>query len=377
MTLSRSTVQVCQPGRPIVPVAGAYVGVSLHNHSACSRETLDFVPGIARRIPLVATLFEAGLTKYLRDNGTPLDFDEAFWRPPLEPAAVVDSERSAIAERLDLPALVALTDHDTLEGPRALSADPARAVPFSFEWTVPFGDSVLHLGVHNIAASRADAVHRELAACTKAQTRRPAIDLLAWLAEDPETFVIVNHPLWDLWSIGALRHEAALLSFLRRHRGYVHALELNGYRRWSENVRVLPLAEGFDLSLVAAGDRHGCRPSTMLTLAPVASFADFASWLRAGGPTTCLILPEYFDPLPARILQGARDVLGEHPHRVGMQRWIDRVFVVERGREIPVSTVWPHGGPLWLRTLVSVARLLGSDSLRPVYRLALAPEQVS
>jgi predicted metal-dependent phosphoesterase TrpH len=351
--------------------------MSLHNHSNCSKETLDFVPGIARRIPLVATLFEAGLAKYLRENGRPLDFDEAFWRPPLEPAAVVESERAAIEATLGRPALVAVTDHDTIEGPRTLAADRARAVPFSFEWTVPVGGSVLHLGVHNLPPAHAAAVHRELTTYTRGQGRRPLEDLLAWIAGMPETFVIVNHPYWDLWSVGSRRHEATLLAFLRRHRAFVHALELNGYRPWSENARALPLAEGFDLPLVAAGDRHGCLPSSMFTLSPAASFSEFGAHLRAGGATTCVILPEYADPLPARILQGVRDALGEHSHRLDSRCWTDRVFVVEQGREIPVSELWPHGGPWWLRSLVWVTRALGSDSLRPVYRLAWSLEQVS
>src|SRR5262245_25814362 len=94
--------------------------VSLHCHSECSRETLEFIPRIARQIPVVASLFEQSLADYQSEHGRPLDFSEWYWRPPVTPAGVIDSEQAQSERRLDLPGLVSLTDHDTVEGPLTL-----------------------------------------------------------------------------------------------------------------------------------------------------------------------------------------------------------------------------------------------------------------
>src|SRR5262245_29656706 len=96
--------------------------VSLHGHSECSRETLEFIPRIARQIPVVSRYFERSLRDYHNENGRPLNFGEWYWRPPVTPQGYVESERSQLEERLDLPGFVSLTDHDTVEGPRTLRA---------------------------------------------------------------------------------------------------------------------------------------------------------------------------------------------------------------------------------------------------------------
>src|ERR1700722_9127548 len=138
--------------------------VSLHGHSECSRETLEFIPRVARQIPVVATCFERGLVEYQSQQGRPLDFREWYFRPPVSPAAVIDSEQAQSELRLDLPGLVSLTDHDTVEGPRSLRASGRADIPLSFEWSVPFERSLFHLGVHGIAPASIDATMRALVA---------------------------------------------------------------------------------------------------------------------------------------------------------------------------------------------------------------------
>src|SRR5579862_4387041 len=96
---------------------GMRAAVSLHSHSECSRETLEFIPRFATRIPVIANCYERGLVAYERDQGRPLKFVDWYFRPPVTPAAVVDSEQAQLEQRLDLPGLVSLTDHDTIEGP--------------------------------------------------------------------------------------------------------------------------------------------------------------------------------------------------------------------------------------------------------------------
>jgi hypothetical protein len=339
--------------------------VSLHSHSDRSREKLEFVPAVARRLPVVASLFERGLAAYERVHKRPLDFSRAYWRPPLAPADVIASEREQIERRFDRHALVSLTDHDTIDGPRTLRGAGRHDVPLSLEWSVPFAGTVFHLGVHAVPPDRADDIFRELSAYT-AGARGGLDELLDWLGEHPETFVVLNHPYWDLPGVGARRHDSTLLSFLRLHGGRIHALELNGYRAWAENRRVLPLAEGFGLPVVGGGDRHGFCPNTILNLTRASCLAEFARQLRGGRPTECVILPEYEAPYTARVLQTAAGVLRDVPRRGGRMTWKDRVFLEVDGGECALHAVWKDV-PLWLHASIVATRLLGSEPLRRLF----------
>ena len=151
MTLTRAEIQLYPKTARFVAPRDVRSAVSLHSHSAWSRETLAFVPGMARCIPLIAALFERSMAKYERVHGRPFDFSAAYWRPPLTAAAVIASERQQIERRFDISALVSLTDHDTLEGARTLRASGRLDVPLSVEWTVPFERTVFHLGVHGVS----------------------------------------------------------------------------------------------------------------------------------------------------------------------------------------------------------------------------------
>lgn len=358
------------------PGARPRAGASLHSHSSCSRERLSFVPGVARQIPLVSRLFDRSVAQFGRAVGHPLDFDSVYWRPPASPAAVIASERRQIADRLDCEALVALTDHDTLEGPQRLRASGMSDVPLSVEWSVGVEETVFHLGVHGLPESRLAEAMRLLAPDASDRRTRDVAALLDWLGETRETFVILNHPLWDFAGVGPARHEVILLSFLRIHGHRIHGLELNGYRRWAENRRVLPLAEAFELPVVAAGDRHGHAPNAMINLTNATCFAELAGDLRAGRPTTCLIFPEYFDPFAARVFQGFREALrpGEDARRDPVT-WGHRVFFTVDGVERSIASVWPRGGPWWLRGAIGFTRVLGSQSIRPLLRYTLSGEQ--
>jgi hypothetical protein len=154
---------------------------SLHSHSSCSRERLGFLPGATRSIPLAGRLFDRSMRQLGREIGRPLDFESVYWRPPASPASVIASEREQIADRVDCAPLVALTDHDTLDGPVALRAQSMSDVPLSVEWSVSVANTILHLGIHGLAEDRlpaASALLREAAA----RRRSDAVDeVLAWL----------------------------------------------------------------------------------------------------------------------------------------------------------------------------------------------------
>jgi hypothetical protein len=352
--------------------AGMRAAVSLHSHSECSRETLEFIPRFARRIPLIASRFERSLVEYQSVSGRALNFGEWYWRPPVTPAAVVDSELTQLQQRFDLPGLVSLTDHDTVDGPRALRASGWADVPISFEWSVPFEKSIFHLGVHGISPASVDATMRALAAYTVGGQPGAAgrlEELLRWLNECPETFVVLNHPYWDLADVGQLRHDSTLLAFLRAYQGRIHALELNGYRSWAENRLVLPLAKGFTIPVVGGGDRHGLAPNTIVNLTRAETLAEFACELRVARSSCCVVFPEYTDPHVSRILQLAADILRRHPrHHRGQTTWAERVFITMNGLEQSVDSLWERE-PVWIRSTLAITRAIGSKRFAALFEL--------
>jgi hypothetical protein len=358
-----------------VPPPDVRAAVSLHSHSECSRETLEFIPRIARGIPVVARYFERGMAAYQSEHGRPLNFGEWYWRPPVTPAGVIDSERAQVEQRLDLPGLVSLTDHDTVEGPRLLRAGGRADVPLSFEWTVPFEGCLFHLGVHGIAPTSIDTMMDAFAAYTAGPLNgapRSLVELLDALNECPETLVVLNHPCWDLVQVGQLRHDATLLAFLRTCHDRIHALELNGYRDWAENRLVLPIAKGFGLPVVGGGDRHGLFPNTIVNVTRAREWAGFVHELRVERFSRCVVFPEYVDPFVGRIFQGAADFLRpHHEHHRGHTTWDERVFITVNDQEHSVASMW-EGGPLWLRTIVAITRLIGSKRLRTLFEVTRA-----
>jgi hypothetical protein len=349
---------------------GMRAAVSLHSHSDRSRETLEFIPRFVGKIPLLASCLERGIAEYQRENGRPLNFGEWYWRPPLTPAMVIASEQENLERRLDLPGLASLTDHDTLEGPLALRANGRTEVPLSFEWSVPFDGSVFHLGVHGLPPASIETMMPLLEAYTTnppADATRRLGELLDALAECPETFVVLNHPNWDLREAGQLRHDSALLALLHAHHDRLHAIELNGYRTWTENRQVLPLAQGFGLPLVGGGDRHGLAPNAIVNLTRAESLAEFAHELRVERSTHCVVFPEYADPYVARVLHGAVEFLRpHHRHHRGQTTWAERVFITINGIEHSVQSMWEHE-PLWLRSTLAAVRAVGSKPFTPLF----------
>ena len=349
--------------------------VSLHSHSECSRETLEFIPRLARQIPVVERYFERSLADYQRENGRPLDFGEWYWRPPVTPAGVIDSELAQLERRLDLPGLVSLSDHDTAEGPRLLRANGRTEVPLSVEWSVPYEGCLFHLGVHGIAPACIDEMMDAFAAYTDGPaTGDPARlgELLDALNEMPETLVILNHPCWDLAKGGQLRHDSSLLAFLRAHQDRIHALELNGYRGWAENRLVLPIAKGFGLPVVGGGDRHGLFPNTIVNLTRTHDWAAFVNELRVERFSRCVVFPEYMEPFVGRIFQSAADILRpHHDHHRKQTTWAERVFITMNGQEHSVASLW-EGGPLWLRIAVALTRIIGSRPFATLFEMTRA-----
>jgi hypothetical protein len=312
-----------------------------------------------------------------RTQGRPLDLNRAFWTPPLRPHDAYQLERGQIERELGLKPLVSITDHDDLTACGLLQlVAPDGGIPYSVEWTVPFGTAVFHLGVHNLPARHAQAVGRELAEFTRGGRPRQLEALLADLSAMPEVLVVLNHPLCDEGRVGFRVHRTALDEFLRRYRPWLHALELNGLQPWRDNLEVAGIGRALGIPLVSGGDRHGLEPNGNLNLTNATSFSEFAWVIRRDKTSEVLFMPQCREPLAVRIMECAWDVFKDYPEQPGRVHWSDRMFYcLEEGKPQPLSELLGNGGPAFVSHSLSLLGFLRSRHLRPALRAALLPRK--
>ena len=205
-------------------------GVSLHSHTSCSEETLKFVHIFLAALPWGARVMQRYERICAKNYGLTLDFERAFWRPPMLPKMAFELEAGQIG-RMGLEPLVSITDHDTIEAPMLLRTVPsARHIPVSVEWSAPFGDTEFHLGIHNLPsadgpewmrrfaeytaeANAARCCEEEYGARVEAMDKR----LLAMVREldaTPGVLVVFNHPVWDLHEVGEAAHRREVMRFI-------------------------------------------------------------------------------------------------------------------------------------------------------------------
>ena len=165
-------------------------GVCLHGHTLYSEECLSFLPRYLQAIPGVGQVLRR------KEQRGQLDFGRAYWTPPLSPISAFHLERRQIVG-LGLRPLVSLTDHDSIEANLSLqiAADSGQA-PISVEWTVPYGLTVLHLGIHNLPPGCAREWMGRFAAYTAAPDRRLLPGILSECAKEADVLIILNHPFW-------------------------------------------------------------------------------------------------------------------------------------------------------------------------------------
>ncbi len=338
---------------------------------------LDFVPVYADKLPIIAHFWQKEKKKYYEREGKYPSFDTAYWSPPLTGQMVYDIEKSQI-EDAGLNAFVSVTDHDCINANLALDEpDAEKTVPISLEWTVPFEYGFFHVGVHNLPKDRAVELSTMLIDYTFDKSRHSneaLTELFAMLTEIREVLIILNHPIWDIEMVGKERHELLLKNFIREHGRWIHAFEVNGFRSWSENKAVIELAEALGVPVATGGDRHGCKPNTVINLTNSATFEEFVDEIRVDKHSEIALMPEYELPLHSRQLQSFSEILSHYPdfaeHRT---RWFDRVFFdTDDGKGlVPLSSHgWERGGPAWLRAAIWTLGFLGSPTMRPIFRLA-------
>jgi hypothetical protein len=355
---------------------GFAMGVSLHSHTNQSKETLDFISELSKDWQFLQPLMRWAERRSIRLTGIKPNYARAYWTPPLTPSLAFDLEQKQIENRLQLPGLVSITDHDDINAPMLLRSVPSsRHIPVSVEWTVPFGCTAFHLGIHNLpSATGADWMER-LAAFTalSADTRNPKLltELLAELDEIPGVLIIFNHPLWDLYRVGKEKHEVLVNEFLAVNGQFVHALELNGLRDWKENRETSTLAGKWNQLVISGGDRHGVEPNANVNLTHATSFTEFVYEVRRERQSHILFMPQYAEPWKHRILQSTLDAIRDYPHfPEGSRTWDERVYHPDMDGMIqPMKRLWTTGhAPAFFMAALAVVRMMGarpvSDGLR-------------
>lgn len=354
----------------------AKTGVSLHCHTQHSKEMLDFVPHYADKLPIIAQFWHRERDKYSKRFGREMDFSSAYWTPPLDPEKVYSIEKEQI-NQTGLDAIVSLTDHDSIDATLKVNETAENThAPISMEWTVPYEYGFFHVGVHNLPKDRAEELTKILLEYTfvkENHSHSKLTEMFAMLGDIPQVLVVLNHPLWDIELVGKERHVALLKNFISTHGQWIHAFEINGFRSWSENKAVIELSQSIGMPLVTGGDRHGCKPNTVINLTKASSFEEFANEIRKDKKSEVVLMPEYEYPLHSRQLQSFSEILSLYPQfPEGRKQWFERVYVdISDGNGLrKLSAHWDNSGPIWLRAAIWTLGVLGSTKLRPLFRVA-------
>lgn len=346
--------------------------VSLHGHTLHSWENLRFLHSFKLPLPLIPAVLRVAGWQHRRATGRDMALARVLWTPPLAPDEAYRLEARQI-ENLGLQPIVSLTDHDDIESGLAMRRTPlAPAAPISFEWTVPFGQTFFHLGVHNLPAAQARAVFADLRDYTAHAGHLACPGRLAELFEmlhaREDLLVVLNHPLWDEAYIGARAHRQTLDALLSGYGRWIHAIELNGLRSWDENSEALELARAWQLPAISGGDRHGLEPNANLNLTHASTFAGFVAEIRRERLSTMLFMPQYRETLGLRWFETVKDIVRCHPE-AQRPRWVDRFFYeCEDGVTRPIADLWPNEGPALLRSVFAMLRVSESPSLRAALR---------
>lgn len=340
--------------------------MSLHGHTLHSRESLAFIPQICGPLPLLGHFIERQASRYRELNaGKNLDFDRAWWTPPLAPAPAYELERHQIEQTLGRQALVSLTDHDTIQAAMQLRVlQPYRALPVSVEWTVPFSGTFFHLGIHQMPAAQAREWMRAMEAFTTKPknakgTEMELVELLAWFHASAQTLIVFNHPLWDEKGAGLEKHWFALGKLLGKCGRFFHAFELNGLRPWEENRRVANLAAGLGYPVISGGDRHGREPNACVNLTNASTFDQFVAEVREG-VSEVLFMPQYHQGHTYRILGNMADVLSDDPeHALGWRTWSERVFYEAPNGDVrSLHQLWGKREPWLIQAFIRSVNLM-------------------
>jgi len=345
-------------------------GVSLHSHTMYSKEYLGRLPSYIAKFPIGSYVLEREIGRLHLYEGRIFNFNKVYWTPPLSPREAYELESKQIEELVGKKALVSLTDHDNIAaGSRLRLLEKTQRCPISVEWTVPWEETEFHIGVHNLRASRAGAWMKEFALYHAKPNKEMLGEILRALQDEKNTLIVLNHPYWDAESIGPVEHRRVLHGFLQSFLPYLHAIELNGMRSRRENREVLSLGQSIDLPVISGGDRHGCEPNAVLNLSHADSFEGFVHEIRYEKRSEIVLMPQFFEALPLRLIENAWHALADAPGEFGRRHWMTRVFIEEEGQ---VKALSQFTGTRFHRIIDKfrwVIGLVANPIVRPALRL--------
>lgn len=352
-------------------------GVSLHGHTKHSLERLGFLGRFLREHRLLRYWIAQQAKRCEERAGIRLDFDRAYWTPPLTAQLAYELETRQI-ESIGLCPMVSLSDHNNIDASTLLrQVSETGDIPISVEWTVPFGKAEFHIGVHNMPGAIAHDLMSTLMECTAKADEQCTTDLIAELQLIPSVLLVFNHPVWNFKGIAQDVFDFELKRFLQISGRSFHAFELNGMRSRRENHKVIQLAAEWNQILVSGGDRHACEPNAVLNLTNATEFPEFIDEVRNRKQSTVLVMPQYNEPLTWRFFRGFSDVIREYPgHPLGEQKWDQRTFHPNlAGNMVPLSELWPNGAPGFLRKILALSLMASRLPIHRVMRRLMSSEQ--
>jgi hypothetical protein len=333
-------------------------GVSLHGHTRHSHESLGFIGKFLQSHGALKKWIDGQKTYCERTSGISLDFDRAYWTPPLCERSAHELESRQITD-LGLRPFVSLSDHNSIDACMLLRQSPDLGdVPISTEWTVPFGRAVFHIGVHNLPAASAEAFMAAMHQATASADEGQIFGLFAEFCRIPEVLLVFNHPLWNFDNIPGEVFQYELRRFLAGANQYMHAFELNGMRSHKENRAVIKLTREWDQVLISGGDRHGREPNASINLTNATDFPEFVDQIRKGRRSTVLVMPQYGQPFGWRMYQNFTHVIADYPdHPENRRSWDQRTFHPDRAGNavVPMAQLWRVGPPEFLKRIFTLA----------------------
>lgn len=227
------------PGRPGEYRRTEGTRIDMHCHSSFSDERIRYLPGV-------------------------------LYHPLLEPEESYD-----LAKQRGMD-FVTLTDHDTIDGCKALLDRRGDLADFivAEEVSVAFPDdgTVVHVNVYDID----EAHHREL------QRLRGNIHDLAAYCRSNEKLFVLNHMTWtQQHRTLTTRQIETMLELFDVFEG------LNGARSYAHNVFAWCATRGSEKTLIAGSDSHTNRVGTTYTLTTGRTKAEVIAAVRAGHAHMC------------------------------------------------------------------------------------------
>ena len=76
---------------------------------------------------------------------------------------------------------------------------------------------------------------------------------------------------------------------------------------------MLQLGAVMGIPVISGGDWHGCEANAVLNLSQAGSFEEFVQEVREEKRSEIVLMPQYFEPLPLRLIENAWHALSDAP----------------------------------------------------------------